>query len=501
VTVKRGSYANARLWDLQRDGVSWIPKGVVLEVLATELPQSPVLVGTFKAAVQAENNAWGCGELLAIRDYGADTVRFQVSQTALAATDEANILAGTGWLGLQNASFVKTSLINLYMSIYPAPSGYSSDQLEKYQSFWVGVTDSYYNMITSVVAPTDLPAFAAFLLILNQYYPIANYYGQPDNGQILSALGLQYDQLPTLNHYHGRIVSAVNMARSVGFTVILSMTNQEGGTFSDRTTTPTASTNDAWNVLARDFPNDQGVLLEMFNEPIYNFGTTWTSSSDSAVWHSWQGGDGQSIVSHQALVDAVRTKWAAKNVIIVDGVQGAAWVSVSNSDPLNSAGMPLNSLRDPLNSIVYAVHPYPAVNGNNNTLWRWQNNFGYFAVKQPVIATEWDSSSLISCRPMTQQSETPSADGTTTADSPLIAFDFLQFAASINLGVVAWAWDYPNQIVSSASYSGDDYHYALTSYQGFQCDPNGSSSTNINIYDGGPGTLLRDDWSASLQRP
>jgi hypothetical protein len=361
----------------------------------------------------------------------------------------------------------------------------------------------YYQLVQQLVPVNDLPYFVAFSGILNSYYSLPSISSSQSYLQIGQYVSLQYRQLAGLRGYLGKILQAVTVARqNLGLTVILSMNEQEGRVADDWSTTPVAATISAWSLLAPYFANDTGVMLELYNEPVYSFGSTWTSASEPAIWNLWQNGDGRNIVSHQALVDLLRNNVHAKNVILVDGVQAAAWVSTYPSDPMNANGVPLNSISDALHSIVYAVHPYPDSTGNNNTLWRWENNFGDFAASHPVIASEWMTSSLIACRPVSPQGETAQADGTVSADSPLIAYDFLKYAKALNIGVVGWAFDYPNQLIAAATFGAGSFSYRVTTYRKFLCDPGADTgSAMLNSYAGGGGLDLQGSWQGTLTYP
>src|SRR4051794_11617959 len=97
--------------------------------------------------------------------------------------------------------------------------------------------------------------------------------------------------------YVDRVVSAVNLARSSGFDVVLSVQDQALGG-GDRSPQPSTATARAWDVLAAYFGGDTGVLFELFNEP--------QNAADAAGWQVWRNGDGTDAkIGHQALITQV----------------------------------------------------------------------------------------------------------------------------------------------------------------------------------------------------
>jgi len=171
--------------------------------------------------------------------------------------------------------------------------------------------------------------------------------------------------------YLVHVKNGVSLARGNGFTVILSMQEQEYGCGSLHPL-PTDQTLAAWNAVVPEFKNDPYVMFELYNEP--------SNENDPAGWNQWQNGGttpnenlGDPAVGHQALVDEIRRLGSA-NVLIADGVRKAGRLS----------GMPLPS--DPTGNLMYGVHPYYFTLGES---W-WEEQYGYLTPTVPVIATEWN---------------------------------------------------------------------------------------------------------------
>jgi hypothetical protein len=71
------------------NGTAWLPRGVTLQALVQSTAQLQAGDGTAAQLTAQEN--YGTTELTAIQTFGADTIRFQVSQPALDATNSAGL--------------------------------------------------------------------------------------------------------------------------------------------------------------------------------------------------------------------------------------------------------------------------------------------------------------------------------------------------------------------------------------------------------------------------
>ncbi len=228
--------------------------------------------------------------------------------------------------------------------------------------------------------------------------------------------------------YLTRVSSMVALAEKNNFVVILSMQDQSlaGG---NADPLPTASTVNAWNVLAPVFKSDMYVIYELYNEP--------TNNADTQGWSDWQNGT-TGTIGHQHLVDVIRAT-GATNVLIADGAQHAEILT----------GIPM--LTDSLERMAYAVHPYyvDAINGNANA---WDDRFGYLSATVPVVATEWnDQSAGTGCE----------------ADAPTRAPQLVTYLGQHHIGQYGWAFDLLGTLIS-------DWSWTPTTLVGFTCgQPNG----------------------------
>ena len=71
------------------NGSAWLPRGVTLQALVQSAAQLQAGDGTAAELTAQEN--YGTTELAAIQTFGADTIRFQVSQPALDTTNSSGL--------------------------------------------------------------------------------------------------------------------------------------------------------------------------------------------------------------------------------------------------------------------------------------------------------------------------------------------------------------------------------------------------------------------------
>jgi len=232
--------------------------------------------------------------------------------------------------------------------------------------------------------------------------------------------------------YLDELRDAVRLTRDRGFSVMLSMQWQERTKVEPVEKMPAQSALRAWKVLGPAFADDQGVMYELFNEPISGREPT------DAQWSQWQRG-------HQALIDEVRGQGAG-NVLIVDGLNQGKILQ----------GAP--ALSDPLNRLAYGIHP--RLWGYLNAPAEWNQRFGRFADKHVVIATEWSHGDKF-CR---------YADGKTVNE-------FLAWLEKKNIGLVAWGVDMPRQELLRRQGG----RYVLSTFDGKACNAPG----------GGPGESIK----------
>lgn len=253
--------------------------------------------------------------------------------------------------------------------------------------------------------------------------------------------------------YVHEIASGVNLARSLGLSVIVSVQAEAPAGGSSRCPLPDTGTERVWTELAQMFRNDRDVMFELYNEP--------GLAASASNWQLWLNGGNLNqsngsicqAVGVQPLIDVIRSE-AAPNVIIVPGLSGE----------LTLAGVPpLVDPADPANpQLVYGVH-YPSMSGG---ISRWNRAFGRLASAVPVIVTEWDQNSTHDC----------------IANAPTVSTLLLDYLISKQIGLVGFAFDLPGTIVA-------DYSYAPTSFAGFAC----------GIPNGGPGQLLFNEYAGLAQ--
>jgi endoglucanase len=253
--------------------------------------------------------------------------------------------------------------------------------------------------------------------------------------------------------YVAEVRDAVESARALGLTVIVSIQAEAPAGRTGRCPLPDAGTERVWNELAPMFAGDSGVLFELYNEPAL--------PATAAAWQTWLLGgpilQGTGVycqaVGMQTLIDDIRAD-GADNVIVVPGLKSEQTLG----------GMP--TVSDPANpldpQLVYGIH-YPSLSGGITV---WDRQFGHVAARAPVIVTEWQANSMTNCNPK----------------APTVVPLLLDYLASKQIGVVGFAFDLPGTIIA-------DYSYTPTSYADFVCGLPG----------GGPGDLLFSEYNALAQ--
>ncbi len=253
--------------------------------------------------------------------------------------------------------------------------------------------------------------------------------------------------------YVQEVQSGIQLARSIGLNVIVSLQAQGPAGQGDDCPLPDTGAERAWNQVAPLFAGDQGVLFELYNEP--SLGAT------SANWQLWENGglvpaqDGNVCqeVGMQTLINDIRQD-GADNVIIVPGLGGESTL----------VGMP--ALTDPANpsnpQFAYGIH-YPSLTYG---IGAWDSQFGKVSATVPVIVTEWYANSI-------PNTNTPHC----VAGEPALAGELLAYLASRQIGIVGYAFDVPSTIVA-------DWSYTPTTYNNFSCGVAGD----------GPGQLLFDEF-------
>lgn len=184
--------------------------------------------------------------------------------------------------------------------------------------------------------------------------------------------------------YFEEIKSLVREARKRGLVVVLALFNhriRNAPEMMQGTNYPlnTAETLNGALLFAREFGRDEGVMIELLNEP-------WSPTNRRVGWRLWRDGGvvdnprsrhhGLHIIGGQQIVNEIRAT-GARNAIIVQGLR-ASFV-----------GMP-SLITDPLNKIIYSVHPLFR-SAESQSEAEWERRFGAFALEHPVVLTAWNA--------------------------------------------------------------------------------------------------------------
>ena len=280
----------------------------------------------------------------------------------------------------------------------------------------------------------------------------------------VSQYGLDPEDSLYSRSYVQQVRGAVEDARSLGLTVIVSLQAEAPAGRTRVCPEPDAGAERAWQQLVPMFAGDPGVMFELFNEP--------SLLASATNWQLWQngglitltGGRSCDAVGMQTLINDIRGDGAG-NVIIVPGLAGQGTL----------AGMP--TLTDPSSpsspQLAYGIH-YPSLSSGSTV---WDRKFGDVAASVPVLVTEWYANSFHLCTPT----------------EPQRAAWLLAYLASKQIGVVGYALDVPGTIVSGWS-------YAPTTYAHFACEPpTGFGETPSDGPHTGPGRLLWGEFTGLAQ--
>jgi endoglucanase len=229
--------------------------------------------------------------------------------------------------------------------------------------------------------------------------------------------------------YLPEILEAVQLARSLGFVVLVAVDAQPENGIPDLPCMPDDSTVRAWRSLAPPLARDRDVMFELFNEPC--------KSNNAEGQQEWA-------QSMQKLVTELR-ELKATNVLLLDGLWSGR--STNGLFPL---------IHDPLSDrLALAVHPYLA-RGAFVTERHWHNQFGDSAARYPAIVTEWNATPTNGC-----------VDNTT----PALVTSLMRYIESLQIGLVAWAID-----SSHGKLVKDRNSYQPTDYASFKDCKDGSES-------------------------
>ena len=204
------------------------------------------------------------------------------------------------------------------------------------------------------------------------------------------------------------IEKAVVEAHAAGLSVILSVQDEKGsGEPNPPTPLPNAATGRVWQQLAPAFKTDHATMFEILNEP--------EPLPNPPDWAAWQ-------KSMDSMIRIIR-QTGATNVLIADGLNFAE--RLSDAPRLN----------DPLEQLAFADHPYPH-SAEDQTDAGWDRKFGRFAANAaaPVLITEWSD-----------ENEPNNVFAYCDSSTPEATLAFLRYIDSRRVGLMAMAWDLPNQ--------------------------------------------------------
>lgn len=190
----------------------------------------------------------------------------------------------------------------------------------------------------------------------------------------VSQVGLASRSAADIAAYIHELHQHVDLARSKGLVVILSMQDQSIGCGGVHPL-PSSETVTAWTHLAVEFDDNPYVMYELFNEPQNGHAAT--------DWPQWRNGGsgpvtnlGADVIGHQQLVTTIRGL-GAKNVLFADGGDKA-----EHLDNITPYLLSASTGR----GIGYVVHPYYYTPGPAY----WQKSYGFLTTSRVVIADEWN---------------------------------------------------------------------------------------------------------------
>ena len=225
--------------------------------------------------------------------------------------------------------------------------------------------------------------------------------------------------------YLDELNSAVALARSRGFVVVLALFTQRNKNApealeADNLPSPLddATTVEAATTLGRKFGRDTGVMIEALNEP-------FSPGPRKKGWLIWRDGGqptrgrfvNRRFVGVNAVIKAVRDA-GGKNVIILQGL-GASF-----------RGFP-GGLRDPLNQLAFSVHPF--LGDGSPAHVNWDERFGDFAKRNPVLITAWGA-----------RARPDNWCGTAGLTLPV---KFLSYLKQRKIGLIVFALDVPKTLL------------------------------------------------------
>jgi hypothetical protein len=182
--------------------------------------------------------------------------------------------------------------------------------------------------------------------------------------------------------YQQAITAFVQLLRTSGLYVILDLHWNAPGTTLARSQQPMPDADhaeDFWISVAGSFKSDMGVVFDLYNEPYPDKGTSDPGGCllNGCTLSDWTGFSGPAkAVGMQQLVDDVRTKAGASNVILVGGWSYASelgsWLTYEPKDPLSN--------------LAASFHTYNFTGCNDTACWN--STIKPVASRVPVVTGE-----------------------------------------------------------------------------------------------------------------
>ena len=269
---------------------------------------------------------------------------------------------------------------------------------------------------------------------------------------------LEYESENGLSTYTDMVRSVVAQARAAGLIVFLSMqpenygcTPYENGAIQKL---PDAHTQHAWKQLLNStLTSDNGVVLEIFNEPNTNLACNTGLPWPNVNWTDWATGCGTDPQQGMVPLGQYLRNLAPHNVLVFDADADAG----SFAGFVVPSGMPSNS--------AYAVHTYNYVESTeSNSINVWDSRYGAFEQSgHAVIVTEWNEDYQCSSDP-----------------NQTITDDYIQsYLPGHSMGMIAYAWDGPyygsGYLVNSYNYSGNTVNYKVVDPNNSGCPQDGGN--------------------------
>lgn len=220
--------------------------------------------------------------------------------------------------------------------------------------------------------------------------------------------------------YGPELKDAVALARSSGFVVMLSMDSQSENGIPGLPCMPTDATLRAWSSIVSWVGSDQGILLELFNEPCKP-----PNPQNEAEWGSVMQGQVQGL-----------RRMKSQNILLLNGLAYGRYVS----------GLFPRVHDSMANHLALSVHPY--LMKGFTTEGDWERYFGTSARSYPIIATEFNATAKNGC---------------VGADTPRLTLQLVRYLQAHHIGLVVWAIDssFGHMVV-------DREKYEPLGYEGFK---------------------------------